>query len=415
MPPENLMRTFRVDDLQQAELESLLGHHFTHSKALSLEEVIYPADETHFALKLRYNRKGRISEISAGPGLDTSLREKLRQRIEDELLTPRGMRVGRVVLFANTRCQGFFRYRDILQILPVPREAPQPPQTMGEHPFVLEFQFAESSNYSISTARRFIREHKHELLIAALLPYSIRSLGKMLRHHWVWPAWDIRNGVAPRSSYQQEGYTWEGLSLLVDAFTEPEGMTPLQSKEPVKFYTRRGVSADDKLELPSNIDVLLNQFFALDTEQQERFLRASFLAQHARIVYTYSRSAAFTALISAIETLIPQESLERCDRCNGLLTTERCEACGRTLERTTQRFSEFVERFATISSISASNRGRLYAIRSRLSHGDSLLPSDERIWQTGLTRPWLEEWEDIGTAWGIVTVILANWLQAQRD
>jgi|CXWL01.1.fsa_nt_gi RNA polymerase subunit RPABC4/transcription elongation factor Spt4 len=416
MPTDNLKNIFQTCDLEDGELEVLLSEYFQSSKAVSLNEIIYPGDDSNYAMKLRYNSAGKVSEISSGPALDDTKTNYISGLIQNDLLVSRGTGIGRVILFANVRCAGFFRYKDILQILPVPRVAPQPANIVGEFPFVLEWQFHKSSNRTIEDYRRFNRERHYELLIAGLFPYAIRSLGHNFRQHWVMQhsqGADTDHSER-RPSYLQEDYQWEGLQILDHEFSQPaaDSVPILDSKEPHGFYCQYGIRVDQRMEMPSCINDLLDTFFSLQAADQERFLRASFWIQHAHIVSSYSRSASFTALISAIESLISDKT-ERCEDCNRPLSSEQCPKCGVSNDRTTERFKEFVERFGKQSDTTEAQRKKLYAIRSRLSHGGLLFPSDLKILE-GLTKRSLEEYIDIGTARRIVSVILVEWLKDQE-
>src|SRR5439155_14540763 len=156
----------------------------------------------------------------------------------------------------------------------------------------------------------------------------------------------------------------------------------LSAVPPADYYTRSGIGSDRVLEVPANLADLLGAFFSLSREHRDAFLRACFWFQHAKMIHSYSRSAAFTAVVSAIEALMP-----------GVKGPEVCEKCGRPIGvGPTKLFMEFVERFAP-GGASEADRRKLYSIRSALSHGGSLLPSDRRTWSPHLTPARIEEWD----------------------
>lgn len=415
MPTDNLKDRFRICDLGDGELEVLLQKHFRSSRAVSLKEVIYPHDKSNYAVKIQYNAAGRVGDICPGPALDTTEIEIISRQIQDDLLRDQGTGIGRVILFASVRCAGFFRYKDTLQILPVPGVAPLPPTLMGEWPFVLEWQFPKSSNQEIENYRRLTKERRYELLIAGLLPYSIRSFRHTARYHWVLQrSQEAGTGDSEcKYSYLQEGYSWEGLRLLDREFSNPaaDNVPTLDLTERHDFYSHDGISVNQRMEMPSSMNDLLDTFFSLQADDQERFLRASFWSQHAQIVSSYSLSAAFTALISGIESLILDKA-ERCDGCSALLSSAKCPKCGKSIERITQAFKEFVERFGKHSDTKEEERDRLYKMRSKLSHGGLLFPSDVNLYE-GLNKRIVEEWLDIRTARKILSVILVEWLKDQ--
>jgi hypothetical protein len=74
---------------------------------------------------------------------------------------------------------------------------------------------------------------------------------------------------------------------------------------------KKGISADQAFDVPESFTQLCDRFFGLDLEQRDAFLNAAFWLQHATRVHRLSRSAYFTALISAIEALLPDPARGR--------------------------------------------------------------------------------------------------------
>ena len=396
MKKDNLFEILHGPEVEQLELEQILLEHFHTSMGLSSSEITYPGHERDYALRLTYDRS-QLVEIIAGPRFSATDVDTLRERIEKELLAPAGMRVGRVVLFSSVPVTGHFRYRDVFQLVPVPAGAPRPNFTMAEHPFFLEFHFRTSPNGSIRHIRRAILERDLELVVSGLFEFSIRSHGRMARHHWVVPQQDFTEPWI--SAYLQEMYTWPGLALEDDNLSDTRTVPRLAEVPRADYYTRSGIGAERVLEIPANLESFLERFFSLSREDREAFLRACFWFQHARTAYSYSRSAAFTAAVSAVEALMPD-----------VKGPEVCEKCGRPIGvGPTKLFIEFVERFAP-GGATEGDRRKIYSIRSKLSHGGSLLPSDRRIWSPGLRPDHIVEWDDIGTAWRLVRTVLVNWL-----
>jgi hypothetical protein len=397
MPDKDLFEAFHASAVEQAELEQVLGQHFHGAMTLNPDEVVYPGHDQEYAVKLRYD-DGVLAEIIPGPQLKSADKEAIRERIANELLTSQGIGVGRTFLFSSVPVEGYFRYGDVFQFLPVPLDAPRPEFQMAEHPFALEFRYPTSSNASIRHLRRALLEREFELLLAGLLEFGVRGLGRTARHHWVLPQRDL--SVPWRSAYLQEMYTWPGGVLEAENFADVTGIPQLSKIDPAEYYSRSGIGPDRRLEVPSELNNLLEQFFTLSKHDRERFLRACFWFQHARLVHSYSRSAAFTALISAVEALIPRQR-----------GTPICDKCHRPIgPGATQQFVDFVERFAPSSVVSDADRRKFYGIRSALSHGGSLLHSDRRAWSPGLTPEKVKEWDDISTMWRLVRVVLVNWL-----
>ena len=397
---DNLFQVFYAAEVDEAELAQILQGHFHGAMQPSINEIVYPGHETEYALKLIYDKNGLI-KIDAGPTLTDEDVASIKSNVEKELLTSTGMRVGTEIWFANVPVEGCFQYQDSFQILPVPLDAPRPPFPMGDHPFLLQFQFPESSNWNIRHLRRAVRGRQLELVMSGILQGSIHGLGKRTRHHWVLLPHEPEEEW--KVAYCQEMYDAAGVLLEADDFSPLEAIPKLTQVDSQKYYTRLGISAGQQFDIPSSLVDLLDRFSALSEADGDRFLRACFWFQHARVVHKYSRSAAFMALICAVEALVPKEE-----------PTSDCESCGRPLGRGwTQRFTEFVDRFAPQEESYQLNRRKFYSIRSALSHGGTLLHSDRTAWSTTLTPEQTKEWFDTDAAWRLVRVVLVNWLSLQ--
>ncbi len=160
-------------------------------------------------------------------------------------------------------------------------------------------------------------------------------------------------------------YTFDSWSKFVkdEGFAEISGFPPLERCDPVAYYTRTGVLPGSSLRIPANFDELLVRAFSLSAEEHERFYRASFWFDHARLVYQASKSGSFTALISAIESLIPVEQ-----------RLGDCPVCARPMGKgATRRLTEFLDEFAPTDPRFQSSRAALYyQFRSQISHGGQM-------------------------------------------
>ena len=198
-------------------------------------------------------------------------------------------------------------------------------------------------------------------------------------------------------------YTYAGLRGETDVFASIDGLDPLRTVQAAEFYNQRGIGSDSQFDLPDNFEKQLDTFFELSPMKQKQFLRACFWYQYANRIHSYSRSAAFSAVISAIETLMPDDEEGE----------PRCRECGKTMKGVTQRFAEFVDSLAPHTG--QANRKKLYRLRSQLSHGGSLLLSDFEMLEHGLTPAGTKEWMNIDEAWQLLRIILVNWLSTHAS
>jgi len=396
---DDVFDILRCREIDQAEFEQLVGSFYGHGHHAEANEIRHGRSHRSCALRALYDGDGRLIKVLIGPDANADDIEQLRSKIESELLAPGTPRVRRQVLFAAAPTVGHFRYKDVFQIGPVPPGAPRLPYILGHHPFLLECQVKTSTDFMITGLRQQRIGRELGLVLSSLLDLRVWSLGPESRHHW---CIDLANGapVLP-SKFLQEGYTWEGAVPEDAAFSPTDGIPPIELVEPYQYYAMRGISVDRKLDLPTDFSQQLDRFFALGGTDREKFLRASYWFQHAGLVFTYSKSASFVALVSAIEALMPPAN-----------AGTQCPECKQSIgPGPTSQFIAFVEALIPGSGISKSERRRFYRLRSALTHGGKLLASDHGMW--GFTPTQLGEGYDARAMWQIVQYVVYNWLANQ--
>jgi hypothetical protein len=405
---DNLFDTFRAGEIDAAELSEIAVWHFHNVHENSPTEVLFGLGSDHvtYALKFVYQRH-RLKQILAGPALTTEDIDAIRAKVDVELRQPVPVKIGTQVLFSVSRVTGWFRYRDTLQILPVPTGSRRGFGYGGE-PFLVQFKFRGSSESMLNQLRREAEVRRVHLLLNALLELGITRL-RGSRHHWV----VLPTGVTDpmMTAYCQEMYAFPpGLTTLPssddfrgDSYAPIGGLDPIVGIEPSIYFTRGRVldSLDRQLEAPSNLETLLDRFYSSSSDEQDRFLRACFWLYHAQTVFADSTSAGFTALISAIESLMPDPE-----------PIGTCPICKRTVGKgSTRRLEEFLDEFAPSAPTFQQSRAKLYKFRSQLSHGGALTLSDHSPFTFGgVTSQANEERRLSGELEQLVRVVLVNWL-----
>jgi hypothetical protein len=399
---ENLRSIFHCEAVDQSELEQLLLIHFGGSQSRNNDEIRYTRGlEGEPALVLRYADDGEIAEIVAGPSIQNDDISAIEEKVTRYLVTASGVQIGQVVLFAILPTVGWFRYKDVFLLLPVPPDAPQVQALVGDHPLLLQYQVKSSGELQIDALRRRRVGREIELLCTALTTTIRGGIGNVVRHHW-----SIVGGQDPtnwRSEYCQEAYMYPSGNGIAAGFTSTDELDSLSRTPAQTHYTRIGISPGQVLDLPDTFEQSLDTYFAMPRDNQERFIRACFWFQYAQRVATLSYSGAFTALVSAIESLMGDAKPEG-----------HCEKCSRPIGAgPTRRFIEFVEQYAPGPAISNSHRRQLYSLRSALAHGGHLLHTDRYGWGGGMTANALSEETDQRALWHAVRLVLVNWLSAQ--
>jgi hypothetical protein len=393
----SLLNDLMPDSVDQSELELLLQIHFGMAKSESPEEIHYFRTNEQAALVLHYE-DGALEAICPGTGLKEHDIPELQSKVKLQLLAEHPAEIGQIVLFAYLRNDGWFRYGDVFQLVPVPADAPRLEFQIGDHPLMLQYKVSGSSDLQIAGHRRMRVGRELELLCVALTPAIHGGIGNVLQHHW--SIIRSQDPLQTRSEYCQEGYTYPSANGIAPNFDLVKGLSPISRVPAAEYYCRIGISIDQRLELPDTFEQCLSAHFNAPREQRDRFMRASYWFQYAQRVSNISRSGAFTALVSAVEALLPAVTPEA-----------KCVTCSRSFGiGPTKQFINFVEKHAPDPAISNSDRRQLYALRSALSHGGKLLHSDSIGWGSAMTSVGVSDWVDERALWLTVRLVLVNWL-----
>jgi hypothetical protein len=401
---ENLIRALKADLADPSEFESLLLSHFGHARtsddvvAFQRRSLDGQLSEDTLRVRLSTSRRtfGTVREIERGPAFDETDVAQIASKVESHLLSDGRRTILRSVLFSFIPCVGAYRFKDEFQILPAPADWKRPPNIVLDHqPFILEASFQGSDDHSVRGARMRRREREIELLLALLLTPSVFAISRSVRSHWVY----LRDFEG--SEFLQEGYLVPGGLPQTDEFTSAAGIPQLETVDPAEYYGQHGFGIGDTLRIPASLTTSLAQAEVLAGEDRERFLRACYWYQQSEKLRYYSRSVSFVALVSAIESLIPPES------------GERCEACGRDKSPgPTQRFSNFVDKHLPAAVPEAARKG-FYAMRSALAHGGKLLHADEGNWGFGFAG--VGERVQLDTLSRLTRLVLLIWLESSKE
>jgi hypothetical protein len=404
-PAENLFTTLRANEIDATDLSDIAFWHFHSAQDISPNEIIFGGSggTTQYALKFVYKDK-KLRQIHAGPTLTAEDIAAVQAKIALELSQGRPPRVATQVLFSRIAVDGVWKYRDVFQVLPIPNGSPRGHSLFGGNPFLVQFAFIPSSEPTLYASRRFAQAQRICLLLNALLKTDI----SMLRNpafHWVRLPED---SGASRIAFCQEMYDYSKSGNFPDSgsFASVDGTAPLTAIEPREYYTRT-ITVNDPgqtLEIPSNLELLLDRFHSSTALDQDRFLRACFWLRHAQDVFGDSTSAGFTALVRAIESIMPQDK-----------SAGTCPSCKRSIGRgSVARLTAFLDEFVPRAPKLQHARATLYyGLRSQLSHGGALTFRDRNPFGPGLTAEAIEEDKITREVAQLVRVTLVNWLHSR--
>lgn len=404
-PEQDILRELHGNEIDEVELASICLSEFGGASRTPTEAFFGGLPE--YSLNFVY-KNNRLSKILRGPGLSADKLAKLQAVVESELKAT-ATSVGGQVLFASVPVKGCLRYREQFQIIPVPTEAPQPPDwgPGPAYPFIVQFKYKPSTYQGLDSLRHLAQERLIHLILAGLLRPRIHKLGPSVRFHWGIPNAQPNDPSLGKSEYRQELYQFPDLTRLMHCaeFTPIVDRSVLPRVESVEYYTRVGtVLKDPELEIPSNLEMLIDQFYSLPGDEQDRFLRACFWLNHAHTVYSDSFSSAFTALISSLEALMETDT-----------PIGTCPACKRSMGKgSTRRLREFLDQYAPSDPKFEAPRAQLYwEFRSKLLHGGELSLADRKQ-ISGMSAQGMSEWQLFHEVWELVKVVLVNWLHSRN-
>ncbi len=385
----NISIALHIDKVEEVDLQWLLLDFF-HGAFYDDSEagVVFYPERNRAAVKLVYSNDYRVRAI-AGPTLSNGTLAELQRRLEAEILAPPTRRIGSEIFLSEKRVEGYFRHADLLQILPAPQDAPRAGLTLPgiypRHPFVLEFSFDASANQTLSGLRKYRVRCELELVLSTLLDGSVHSTTPLGgRYRWVLSAsQDLQH--RPTCTFAQEGYVCSGLPSERAQFSDSSSLLKLPEFAPSAYYELIWAPAMS-LGLPADIAIKLGRFCNLPREERKIWLTACHWLRHASGTVWDSRSAAFVALVTAVEALMPRK--DRGDR---------------------KKFEAFIDRLAPDRGLQQ-DRSRFYRIRSELAHGAELRGEDRDWLQVSITPEMSEQFREFQAMQRVARLVAVNWL-----
>ena len=395
--PPSLLALLQADVFDEAELRALISSHFGFGQWAERRDVRYSTSHNGDpALTMIYDGSGTLTDIAPGPGLDQTSLSQLLETIDRERAVS-GSCVARTFLFAAVPTRSWWRFAELAVIVPVPAGAAQPREVLAEHPFMLEVKFPNAVSFPLRALRSQRVLRSWELPLSLIIGRGIRSIGQYVTKRWVFVA-DDHDPPNIAAEFLQVGYFVPGYQPPADSdFSEVAGPS-MKVIDDERFYTRRGISAEDVMTVPQSLPTAVGRFWSLSVEHQRRYLRACYWFQLADRQWELSHSASYQSLVQAVEALLPQGSVER------------CEECQRPLRGTTRAFKEFIEKYAT--GTTNAERDGFYALRSSVAHGALLFESDAGSGFSGIRPLAWEQRDTHGRMTQVAQIALVNYLLA---
>lgn len=364
---------FHVSEVDPQELFCILLDHFSQAEGTKFQR---PGTQ-HF-LELILDDAGKIKHIQWSKGFPTSELEEIEKIIQDALFTKHETKVHQVIAFCDTQITGYFRYKDMFQVLPMPEDAPKPKFGRADYPFILEVSYETSRNWTIEAIRQKEKAVLYTRLLNLLSEQAI-SLGRQSTHSgWVLKTEDPSNIT---SEWKEVGFMYPGLKGTIDDFSSVENINPIERVPFKTYYTALPARTISPLKLSDDLERSLDKAFALDKSTWRKFFMAcSWYAQY-RYIWEVSHSSAFIALVTAVECLAQEK--EVCDTCKQpILENDEdiCPSCKQPRYHVTKHFQDFLKKYFPAIDQFPKEKKTLYNVRSQLAHGSNLLQADLEPW-----------------------------------
>jgi hypothetical protein len=392
--PRNLMDELGADLLPEPEFRTIVAAHFPEI-AQSDHKVTTYSRNGDTAILARY-KDGALTRLEAGPALSPEDIEAVASRIRAEAAETRE-HVHRSVVFSIRRAAGFWRFGDRFQLLPAPPGAPDVPG-LAPHPLVLEFKVRHSADLALSTMRWTGTQTRLVLLLNALLRFGLTHAGFRSRPHWVttmeWPAGQGGPGTT-RTTYANTGYVIPDFIANADDFTDTSDLPQIPAMAAGEPHS---VDFGAPLQIPSYLAPGVACYYALTGTDRDAFHRSLYWFAHAHSVYPTSSSAAFAALVQAIEVLAGQPG-----------PRDPCPHCQH--DRSPGPTARFRDLLASVG-VDRRTSGTFYQIRSGILHGSRVLVDDiDGPFSLGLDPGSFEFYTSYDTCEDAARFAMLTWLQ----
>ncbi len=393
----SVARQLHVEKVEADELAIVLGQYFPRGSCeQDTSSILHLTAEGELALVVEYTKRGRITDVKAAPSVTAGLLDEIAAAVDAEILGERGTFVRREVLFSLSPVRRYYRHRDSWQIIPVPMNAPQPPASYAQHPFLIEMRLPASSLLEMRISRAQKRLWPLHLVLSLLLHGHIEKASYSSQPQWVL---DHEGTNAPVSRYLGFGYTYPGFAYEPSNFSKLIDLSHMISVPDDEYFARIGVDGSP-LDMPACLPGVFDSLEAAPTDLKEKLLRACYWLDRSRASWPVSASLSYLSLINSIETLVSPAPRDECPHCRKDMSPGP-----------TRLFREFVDKHAP--GAGGRSRARLYELRSDLVHGEHLLLRDRPAWAGGFEPATLRQDDLRREMYVIARVAIINWFREQ--
>ena len=368
-------------------------------------------------IKCRYNKKSIYMKL-----------KKIKK-----FLTKKEKLFRRGIIFSGVPIDGFYKYKDIFQLLPPEDDFPKMSMT-NHHPAILEICFnkpdKEYESISENCIKQPINDDIMEMHYGAVKSRNIQKLLTLFSNYQffdydkLYQAWFIAyegNGFSQKSVWGQQSYRAPDFNKKIEKLSEYKSKNKPKEiekqKDLNKYYNQLFAGSERPLKFPLNIDVLFNKYFSLSGKKIEAFDSACRLFYYGFDLLMEKQSLALASFISSLETLIEYEYKDQkpkfeCDYCKSIIESSplKCNFCGKPVWGVRAKFREFLSEYGNDSKEFEKVANSFYDLRSKILHMGQLLLADKDINYWADNNENMEESLRIRHFMQITRICLINWL-----
>ncbi len=388
---------FHLTEVDHDELLQILLGHFGNAQGISAGVTRFQTSGSPHYLDVRMTRTGSIARMTRSRSFPRTELQAVEGAIA-QVLHDNGTTVGTTVVFASEEVQGWFRYRDRFQIAPVPPGVPTPTnKIVDDQPFLLQVRYRRSGNFQIDLMRLNRQTTFYGRVLNLLLIGRVKLPSRYTQSAWVM---DWSNPQNVTSEWKRLGYVLN-VPFQQDDFVAVDDYPSLPTLEVSDYFRKSFYHSTFSLHIPQNLSQSLDAVMSLALTDRQRFLTACEWYTTYWQVVAQSSSAAYVALVTAIESLMK----------NGAPVP--CEVCGQPRYRLGKRFQDFIKVYAPFATQRPTELKRLYDVRSGLTHGLELMEDDRAPW--AFMKNWRGQYEDDLRRYltSVVGIAIYNWLWTQ--
>lgn len=359
------------DKCNHHELQSILSTYFggrsgnTFTLNTTIHTIVLEWDD-------EYNN---ITNIIVSKKFPEATFKEIQNYIYDKLLANVEEAVSQRYIYSHVKLNGYFKYKDIFQIIPLPHNLPQSNITYDNHPFILQFKYLKTNDLMINVRRQTEVCYKFVRLLNVFLKNGItysQNTGTAI--------WGIDFETGNLGKFQEGYHHLDFTPFSPSNFSDTNQFEKVKEINYQEYYQESSFPYQE-IVIPDNLSSSIDLAHELKSSDWNKFMRACTWIEMADKTWQDSRSSSFVSYVSALESFLEQpEICKPPSGCGQLIAStikdgEVCEVCHQPRLKLNSRFKQFLSDHGIPDEFKR-EKDLLYRTRSGLTHGGFLLVAD---------------------------------------